>query len=204
MELEEIKKLWSEQDKSLDNVMAINTQLLKHTSVNSMKSLLKPFTRYNVFEFISNGIFAIILIGFLVDHYNALRFALPALILLGVSIYTLIQNVIVLKQIQTVDYTTPITTIQKKIASLKLYTIRQANLLYVLIPVFYACFAIVAAEGLLRLDIFIFPTEQLIYQLLGSCLIAPIVVWFLKKFPDKGIESALKFVESIEKFEEEG
>lgn len=203
MELKEIKALWNEQNKSLDNTLKVNSILLKNASVDTMKSLLRPFTRYNIFEFVSNALFAVILLGFVINHYNEIRFALPGLILLIITLYTLVQNIIVLRRVRTINYLTPITTIQKRIESLRLYNLRQINWLYWLIPLFYACFMIVALKGLIGLDVFVFPTDQLIYQFLGAVVITPIIVWFLKKFPDEGIASSLKFIESIETFEKE-
>ena len=53
------------------------------------------------------------------------------------------------------------------------------------------------------LDIFnMFSLKMWIWNIAGSILIAIIIVWFIKKYPDKGLAEAEAFLKEVRKFEE--
>jgi hypothetical protein len=63
------------------------------------------------------------------------------------------------------------------------------------------CFAIVFPKALFGFSIYPYFGIQWYYQLLGTIAITPIIVWFVNKFPDKGLMKAQQFMTDILKFE---
>jgi hypothetical protein len=97
---------------------------------------------------------------------------------------------------------TPVLLTQKKLKKLKLMEIRERQMLYIFIPLFSPVFLIVGAEAFFNLDLYQF-INWLLAQTAASILIAAIIVYVLKKFPDKNLDRTLSFLHEIAETEKE-
>ena len=91
---------------------------------------------------------------------------------------------------------------QEIVERVKYYQVLNTKMLYVLIPLFSAPFLIVLVKAILDFDIYVLG-NWLIYYMVGSIMVALVVVFFLRKFPDKNLEKVLAFLSEIRNFEKE-
>ncbi len=202
MEIQELKNVWQESNKTNPNQWKVNTLLLKEVSLKKTHSLLGEYKFTAIFETISYGIFWICIVGFMVDHWQEAPFAISAALLGLYAILGLIWGIYKWRQIQTINYRLPLAEAQKRVARFQLFERREIRSLLVLIPVFFVLFAIVASKSFLGLDLFeLFPMWK--YLILGSILIALLMVWILLKFPDKQLQKAQEFLKEIKEYEKE-
>lgn len=203
MELEELKNIWKTHDEQLDNHVQVNRELLESVSLDKVKSLLREFTGTRLFEFYFDVITSFFLLRFLAQHITAdWSFIIPTLILLLFIAVDVVLHASNLLSLYRIHYKDSILETQKGVQQLRLNLRRERQYLYVAIPLFFPLLAIVVAKAWWNFDLY--PYLWSIYglaYLLGSLVIAVLVIWLLKKFPDKRMEEAARFLEEIEAFE---
>lgn len=74
----------------------------------------------------------------------------------------------------------------------------EINTLFFLIPTFSLTFLIVAAKGVIGLDLYLIQFPFIPY-LIGSFLVGLIIIAFLKLFPDRQLQAAVDFLEDLKK-----
>jgi len=204
MELQELTKIWKDYDGQLDNKLKINHRILKSISMDKVKSMLSEFRISSIIELLIEIPFVYYLIHFVIGQWLTIQFVLPALILIALMLLSVTLNAYKLSTMMTIGYNASVIGVQKKLQRLWYYERMDINSLYVAIPVFTFCFFIVFAKALLGINLYHFFGIWWGYHLLGTLVIAIIIVWFLKKFPDKNMAKAMKFLEEIKGFEQEG
>jgi hypothetical protein len=101
-----------------------------------------------------SGILATLLLGsFLADHLDRARFAVPALVLHAVAVFTIAAAARQLVWVGRLDYAAPVVTIQHNLAGLRAERVRTSRLLLLLSPLLWTPLAIVAAQGLFGFDV---------------------------------------------------
>jgi len=202
MKLDELKSLWGEYHHQAAKKVIINKELLMSSSVSKIKSHLGVFKATAIVELVFNGLFSIYLLGFIADHWFEIAFAIPGLLLWLMVTAHFLWNIYSLARLQSVHYGLSITQIQKKINTLHLLQRYQIRSLYIAIPLFAVCFAIILPEALFGFSVYPYLGIQWYYQLLGTIALTPVIVWFVNKFPDQGMMKAQQFLTDIVKFEQ--
>lgn len=202
MELQELVNIWKHQDEKLEGNLKINRELLRETSMRKVRSLLAEFKGSSITEIVVDGLFLLFLMPFLVDHLTVLKFAIPALVLLIYIYSSLGFNIYKLVLLHRINAETPVVQTQKILGRLQLYELYEKNSLYIGIPIFAVAFVIVMAKALFDFDLYTLGNLLLSFAG-GSFVVAVIIVWLLKRFPDKNMEKAIRFVDEIKAFEKE-
>ncbi len=200
MNLNEIATLWEDANKGLEEQLKINRTLFKEVSVNKLRSQLREIKWTQYFEIIFNFLFLIFLIGFTIDHLLLFKYSIPSATLLGLMFYGFGMNANFLRLYYRIDVRSSVLQTQRIVEKLKYYQVLKTNLLYVIIPLFSVPFLIVLAKALFDFDVYVLG-NWLIYYTAGSFIIAMIVVFFLKRFPDKNLEKVQSFLREIREFE---
>lgn len=203
MDLQELIDIWQEKDELLDEQLSVNHKLLKEVSLNRVHSLLRTFKFEKVAELIANAFFSYFLIWFIVNTEFSFRFLLPAILLLLFGIGDIIWNAYQLNLMSKISYGAPILQAQETIEHLNLNLIRERNLLYIIIPLFPVAFFTVIAKAWFDLDFLDIFGPWMMQFVGGSFLVAAVIVWFLKKFPDPNIEKAIHFLREISQYDQE-
>ena len=202
METNDLIHLWHQYDKEVEGNWKINQHLLKEVSLRKVKSLLSEFNLQTIWEILSHGFFFIWVLGFFVDHFSTAKYAIPSVFLLMLSGWGLGWGIFKWVVVSSMNYDTPVIYVQKRLELFRLYNIWEINLLLVLIPFFWVAFLIVFPVMFLGVDIFDLLGKWLWYQFVGAFVIAAIIVWFLRQFPDKKMEKAIEFLNEIREVEE--
>ena len=201
MNEQELINIWNEQDNNLEKSIAVNQHLLKTVTMDKIKSMLTIFRRTNVFELIVNFIFIFWLVSFIKNHLESTVFIISAAILYALILCSIIYNIYNLYLVKSITYDTSIMETQQKIERMKLYQKYSVNTLYILIPITSVPFILVLAKGFLDIDLYqILGVTYLWIFTLGSLIIALLIVWFIKQFPDEEIEKTNSFLSDIQEF----
>jgi hypothetical protein len=203
MELSELKSMWNTHHIQSSDQITLNKKLLKESSVNRIKSSLGEFKFENYLELFLSVLFTPYIVGFIVNYGGSLTFLLPALIVLLVTIATIIWNIHNLYNAISLDYDESITQLHKKISTLQLWAKYEINSLYVLMPVLAYCFLVIFSKSALDINIYYYLNMYWLYNGLAVIAITLLIVWLLKKFPNKDLEQAAIFLKEIEAFENE-
>jgi hypothetical protein len=142
------------------------------------------------------------MIKFSVSQLSEIKFLIPGLLLILFSCYSIIFSLKKLYLLSGIKAETPVLLTQKKLKNLKLMEIREKQMLYIFIPLFSPVFLIVGAKAFFNIDLYQF-INWLIAQTAASILIAAIIVYVLKKFPDKNLDRTLSFLHEIAETEKE-
>ena len=154
MELDDLKTAWRELDRRLDAGQAISLDVLKEWKLDRTRSALRRLSALLVFELISGVVAAILLGSFLADHHDTARFAIPAVVLHAAAVFTIVASAWQLARIGRLDYAAPVVAIQHELAALRTSRLRVNRGLLLLSPLLWTPLAIVAAKGLLGLDLY--------------------------------------------------
>lgn len=202
MQLEELKNIWQDYDSNLNAKINLNHALLKEVSINKIQNMLSSFKWSNVFELVISALFIPFLLNFVKATSTILPLFICGIFLLLLMIGTIIYNLYIIFQISEIRYDIPIVSAQKKLERIKLLEAREVNSLYILIPAFSIAFTALIAKFFLNLNLFDYLNLFWGTQFLGTILVTFIIVYLLKKFPNKELESALDFIKEMEDLED--
>ncbi len=203
MELQELKDIWNQSDREVEQQYRINFDSLKKLSIEKAKSLLWPLQFGAIVEIIVNAIFIPPIIRFIISYSFDAKFLIPGLLLASMILFTLAWNIYSLVLLATIDYKSPIIHTQKKLLNFNYRnSFRQQRLLYVLYPLAQTCFLIMFCKAIPGIDLYSYP-KFLGLQFFIGLAIVPVIIWIIKLSPDKNMARALNFLNDIKKFEKE-
>lgn len=201
MNLDELKNAWNEYDKSLDS--KVNLDLLKMVSMQKTKSLTLTFKFEVIFEMVVTMPFIYPMVRLVITQWPVWEYWVPGLVLGLSAIGTVAWNVCALIQLWRLHYDASIASTQRKLERIYMqHKWLNTTLLYFLIPlagvmITIMVFKFLHIELLEHLNI-------LLYIVLVCLIVVLFVVWIVKTFPDKKMESAIRFLDEIRQFEKEG
>ncbi len=200
MEYQDIISIWNSSDKELENIVKINKVLLKETSMKKIKSQLYEIKWSSIIEIFVNSIFLIFLVGFIVSHFMAIEYSIPAGILTVITVFSLVYSGYKLSLFNKIDSGYSVLETQRTMERLKYYERFDKNILLLIIPLFSPVFLIVMAKVLFDFNLYSLGNWLILYTL-GSVIIAVVVVFMLKKFPNKNLQKSISFLQEIDEIE---
>lgn len=222
MNLDTLKEQWGTYDKQLEKSEALNLSPLQQSGLRMTRSTLSGLSLGVVAELLM-GIVVVILLGlFIGNHLSQPAFLLPALAL---QLFALFQLVFALHQLVTInrlDYSQPILTSQKRLATLRIQRIRVTMWTFLLSPLLWVPLLIVMLKGLLGVNTYTtFNTAWLVSNLLFGLAVIPIMLWVCKRFAHywqnspltqrlmddiagRNLSEAVTFLGQLARFENEG
>ena len=186
MELDELKAAWHELDRRLDANQQINLQVFKDLKLDGMRTELRRLSFLLSCELLS-GVLATLLLGsFLVEHLGTARFAVPAVVLHAVAVFTIGAAAWQLVRIGRLDYAGPVVTLQHALAELRSERVRMSRRLLLLAPLLWTPLAIVAAQGLFGFDVFRgFGPVWVASNLAFGLATIPLAIWASRRFAER-------------------
>ncbi|WP_159517372.1 hypothetical protein [Sunxiuqinia indica] len=201
MDFQELNNIWNRADESLETNLKINKAMFKEVSIQKVKSKLYELKLSSWIEIAFNIPFALFLIGYVIDQFTIIKYSVPAFLLLLISLFGLTFSGYKLYLCyRRIHASQSLIETQKSIEKLKYYELMEKNLLYVIIPLFSTAFLIVMAQSILNIDLYQY-SNWLALQAASSVIVALIIVFILKKFPNKKIQESLSFLKEINAIE---
>ncbi len=221
MELDELKNLWADHDKKLDQVIRVNAQFLRDSRMGKIGSSLKWAFRGILFEQLAS-IPAIVLLGvFLSNHASEPRYLVPAIVLDIFAILSVVSCGYQLGTLHDIDFGRPVVAIQKKLEKVRVLRLATTKWAFLLGPVLWVPLTIVALKGILGVDGYaLFPGEWLAVNLVGGAAISallyalsrrfahrmegsPLIARLMNDIAGRSLSRAVAFLDGISSFERE-
>jgi len=197
MNFEEIGSIWNNSDQQIDNKISINKKILKELALNKVKSGLYEIRWTSYISIFSWAIFLLFLASFIKDNFSEYQFSFPAFLLVIIGLLALIFDIYKLKMIFSIDADAPVVEAQQKLARLKYAEIFDTYSLYVLIPLLSAPFLIVLAKAFVGFNIYSLGSTWMILQIVGSIVIAIVIVFILRRYPNRNLKASIDFLNEI-------
>ncbi len=221
MNLDDIKNQWSAFDKKLDSSIKLNTLLLKEVSLNKTNSYLRRLSVPIYVELILSFFLLMILGNFIWNNLQEIKFLIPAISLDLFIIFLVHSSIKQLIEINSIDFSEPIITNQKKLESLKVRRINETKMVFLVSPLLWVPLLIVVVRAITGLDPYaIFSVSWLVGNLLFGLAVIPLVLWVSKSYSHKfesspflqsimndiagrSLNEAIGFLDKLAKFEKE-
>jgi hypothetical protein len=197
MEFEQLTNIWNNANPTLDQTVKINKELVKTISFSKVKSRLGDIKWTSIFQIVVGVWFLDFLLGFAFGHYGEMKFFVPALTLIVLSIYSLAIDITQLVMVLTINSKASVAEAQRKLSTLKKLEAYDTYSLLVIIPLFSLPFMIVLGKGVADIDLYNFNLNWMISYTAGSVVVAIIVVFLLRMFPNKGLKESMAFLEEL-------
>ncbi len=196
MNYQEITNIWNETSNKAEMNVSIRQELLKKVSIQNIKSSLYEIKWTSFFELIVNAMWISFLIKFIAANTEYLGFVIPASILLLLALFSSIIETRKLIYFYSLKSSNSVFQTQKKLTKLQFLEHIDTLSLYVIIPLFAAPFFLVIAKSFFNLDLYQY-SNALILMSFGSVIIALVLVYILKKFPNKHLQESVLFLREL-------
>ena len=201
MKFNELSTIWNSDDMELDRSITINKKLVKEIGLSKVKSRLYEIKWTGIFEIVVGFIFINFLVSFIVNNISEFILFISGVVLLAISLFSMILEIKKLALLYTMDSKSPVSEAQRKLARLKYLEVMDVYSLYIIIPLFSGPFLIVAAKAFLNIDLYSIGATWLMYHTFGSVFIAAILVFFLRKFPNRKLQESIAFLNELKENE---
>jgi hypothetical protein len=198
MKFHELKTIWQEQEGA--TWPEPQRILFEESSIREVRKKLWEVRWENYFELLFAGPFLLFLIGFAIDHFSNRFLFVPALILM---IGTLAGGVFNIRQLYLYYRISPQNGIignQRLVERIRYNQLMEINALLVIIPLFSLPFLILGAQLILNFDLRELDIP-LIHFFFGSVVVAAILVFLMRRFPNKALEESARFLEELEEWD---
>ena len=152
IDLMKLQEAWARHETILEKNRKLNLELLRKVNLKSAKSKVNRLVWQNVATIIFYSLTALYFIKFTVDHWSVWYFVLSGFLITGWCLAIAYGAVKQLRLILSIDYSRPLTELQKTLAKIKLVVVKNLRLAGWALP-FYWAFMIVFFEILSGTDI---------------------------------------------------
>jgi hypothetical protein len=204
MELEDLKKVWSDYDKKLTENLKTNNELIRKMNLNNAKSTMDTPKRIEIANVIFGFAFAlytlISTIKFSVDY----RFLISGIFTSLWAVISLFLSVRLLNSVVKVDFhNDSIIKIQKQMIEYKkrFFSVKK-YMLYTGPILAIACMPILV-RAMTGIDIFELPVNYTVGVVIALIIGHPVAAWINKNWYEKKMIDTERFLEEINKFETE-
>jgi hypothetical protein len=184
-DLDEMKEVWTTHDEKLDQCIRLNRQLLKAGTLSKAHSATRRMGWAPALEALMWFAIIVSLGSFISRHVAEIRLSLCAAALDVYAIGMLAATIRQIVALSQIDYSGPVTTIQKQFAMLRVLRIRITQRSLLGGTIVWAPFLIVAARAFLGLDLvnglWLWLWANVAF---GVCLI-PLALWLSKTFGER-------------------
>lgn len=221
MDLDNLQRLWEEQNRKLDTSLRLNTRILNQSVLRRAEAATRRLSWLLLIELPLDVLLLFGLGSFIARHVTDMRFLLPALALHLYVIVLASSSVRQVIALRGIDYSAPILEIQKRLGALQVERIRVTKWVFLSAPLIWTPLLIVSLKGLLGVDPYaIFSGAWLAANLLFGLAVIALAVWISRRYADRmerspwiqrlmrdlagtNLNAALGFVGSVERFEKE-
>ena len=201
MKFDELSNIWNSADLELEKTVTINKKLVMKVGLNKIKSRLFEIKWKAVIAIPINALFVFFLVDFISKNFSDIWLLASGLILLAITIFSLIFEIHRLNLYYTLDSKAAVLAAQKILTQLKKLEILDIYSLFIIIPLFSAPFLIVFTKAFLNLDLIAINSTWLMYQTFGSIVVAAIIIFVLRKYPNKKLSESIAFLNELKENE---
>ena len=204
MELEELKSVWAQYDKKLTQNLKLNEELLRKMNLEKSREEMNAPLIYEIISITTGIIFLLFIASATIKYSYEFKFLLPGIITSIIVAIWVYNSVSKIKLLSTIDYyDSPIVELQKSIHTFKQKYQKSKKFELYSIPAFAIAAAPVLGIGLRNFDIYEYPIRFIIVIGLALLLGYPGQIWLYKNLYEKKLSNTTKFLDELNKFEQE-
>lgn len=204
MELEELKKSWSEYDKKLNDNLKLNETLLRRMNLDkSKREIHKPYV-YEITSFVVLFLTIAVVSGLSIQLLGNTKFCITGFTAVVVCLLYLIFSIMKINKFSKIDYyNSTVIKLQKDISLLKSLILRLRKVELILLPILIITILPILFKVIHGINIFenLVPFIIKIGIFLGICY--PVSFWINRNLYDKKIKDVEIFLSDIENYEKE-
>jgi hypothetical protein len=186
MELDDLKRLWEEQDRKLDASLRLNARAVEDSVRGRARAAARLTSLGVILELVLAFVPVLWLGSFIADHVAAPRFWIPAALLDVFAIATfggLVRRQVILGSI---EWSAPVLEIQKRLATVRVGTVRATKWTFFLAPLLWPPLFIVAFEGFLGVDAYeAFGGMYIAGNVLFGLACLALAVWISRRYANR-------------------
>lgn len=219
MELDEMKNLWAQSNRRLEESMRLNVLLLQQSNLRKTGTLLGRLKLGLILELVVSVIAVGATAHFGYQHLSQPQFLVPAVLL---YLYALTYSIAIgrqITQIAAIDYDEPVVAIQRKLEEFRLARIRTTLWALLFGPLMWLPILIVGMLGIFGVDIYAYATTAwLAANALFGLAVIPLAIFLARRYGPRlgspvtrrlaeaiagqSISQALASLDTIRRFEE--
>jgi hypothetical protein len=204
MELEDLKNVWEQYDKKLVGNLKLNEELLKKMNLDKSKHEISGRLKYEVFSLIGNVLFSLYLAVSTFKYSSDIMLLIPGIISFGLLVLVLIFCATRIKSLLEIDfYNSTVVTLQKALNSFQLRYFKINKYELYLFPVFLITIIPIMAKALINLDVYSHLNKFILYVVIGFVFYYSAAIWIYKDWYEKKMKYTSKFLNELNKFENE-
>ena len=199
MDLDRLKEIWENQDTR--SWIPVQQELLTNTSIHKVRSKLYEVKWENLIELLISLPFFIFIVDFTINQWGNPYVFYPALSILIFSIASIAFNGYQLYLFYGISPEKGILENQRRVEQLRYNRLLEINALLVIIPLFSVPFLLIGAKIILGFDLWELGSV-LVSFFLGSIGVAMVIVFLLRRFPNKALEESSRFLQELKDYEQ--
>ncbi len=154
MDLDQLKSLWSKNNRTLEASLRLNTLLLERANLGETQDHLGRLGRGIWLELAVNAIAVLLAGSFAASHVSEPRFLVPAIVLWSYALALVVAGIVQLVALSKLDYDEPIVAIQTSLERLRVARIRTTLAVLLFAPLLWLPLLIVCARGFFGVDVY--------------------------------------------------
>ena len=190
MELDELKSTWQALHSRVDALETAGRAAQRSLRVQRVRARLNIFVGLPLFELLVGVAWMALLARYLFAQSQP-RFFLPGLVWFGVGLVTVVTSAWQLGALATLDYAGPVLAIQRKLVTVRLVRLRVNQWLLLLSPLLWLPFIIMAAHGLLGLDLYAFGAVWLLWNAAAGAAVIVLIAWIARRYGTRLAQTGL-------------
>ena len=190
MELDDLKSAWQSLNGRVEALESAGHGLQATLNMQRVRSRLHFFVGLPLFELLVGIAWTALLARYLADQ-SQLKFFVPGLVWFGVGLVTSASSAWQLGVLATLDYAAPVLDTQRKLMRVRLVRLRLTQWLLLLSPLLWLPLAIVAAHGLLGLDLYARGAGWLLANAAAGAAGIALIAWIARRHGERFAGSTL-------------
>ena len=204
MELEELKSAWAQYDKKLTQNLKLNEVLLRNMNLEKSKREMNSPLINEIISEVVGFVFLMFIVSLTIRYSNEFKFLMPGIITSIIVAIWVYNSISLIRLLTNIDYYySPVVELQKSINTLNQKYQKYKKFVLYSIPLFAISAAPILGISLRNFDIYEHPIRFIVAIVLSLILGYPTQIWIYKNFYDKKIINTTKFLDELNKFENE-
>jgi hypothetical protein len=205
MDLDNVKELWQQYDKSLRQNAIINEKIMKNMLAGRSSSHISRFTGMEYLSLSISAIVLIVFVGMLHKVRSEMQIIVPYILSIILLLTSVAWNIFKLRLLSRIDaYRDNVVNTRERVERLRLLLSKEKIWSIALMPLVIFCLAPVLHNWIYG-SLFLDHIRVYIPRIVAGYALAVVLTWWLyKTFYAKGIRTILHNLEEIESLKKEG
>jgi hypothetical protein len=186
MELEDLRRIWQEQDRKLSEILRADARRAAESALRRAEGATRGTAWVVLLDLVLSALPVLWLGAFIADHVAEPAFAVPAVVLDVLAIALLAAYARQYASLRTLDWGAPVASIQRRLADVRVRRVRVLRWILLLAPLLWALMLIVTLKGFLGVDAYgAFGLRFIAANVLFGLVFLAVALWISRRYSDR-------------------